>query len=207
MQQAVLNKPHYDEKGFDAWVFEEDHRMYGVFDGMGTSEGARTASNLAAALFFKRRSDSLDALQMGGLIDEASKSIAVHAPNDGTTATVARINSEGELHFAHVGDSRLYVLADGRVSQITADEGIGNRLSNYCGPYTHGCVQAGKLDADQWDAFMICSDGITGDWKDQLLSVEQIEIVMKEYNATDACQKLYQLSKKADDKTVIVVKK
>ena len=207
MNISVVNKPFYDEKGFDAYIMDEDHRMFGIFDGMGTSEGARGAANLAANMFFKRRADGLDAGGMGAIIDDVSKSIAVHFPTDGTTAVVARIDSEGRLHWASVGDSRLYVLKDNRVKQMTADEGVGNRLLNYCGPYTHGCCQIGVLDADQWDTFMMCSDGITGDWKDQLLSDIDIETVLNEYKSHDAAQKLYQLSKKDDDKTVIVVGK
>ena len=54
---------------------------------------------------------------------------------------------------------------------------------------------------------MICSDGITGDWREQLLSDVEIEDVLNEYPALEACQKLYQISKKEDDKTVIVVEK
>lgn len=209
MKSALLSRPYYDDKGFDSNIFDDQHRMYGVFDGMGVSEGARGASALVANLFFKRRADGYDAVQLGGLIDEASKSIAVHFPNDGTTATVARVDSAGILHFAHVGDSRLYVLKDGRVKQVTADEGIGNRLLNYCGPYTHGCVQIGMLDADEWDSFMLCSDGITGDWKEQKLSDKLIEDILTnpEMDVAKMCFALEKESKKDDDKTVIVVAK
>lgn len=207
MESAVFNKPHYDEKGFDTYIFDEDHRMYGVFDGMGVSEGARGAANLVAALFGKERSKGLDAAGLGATIDHASRSIAVSFPNSGTTATITRIDSDGKLHYAHVGDSRLYVMSDKRIKQVTADEGIGNQLTNYCGPYTHGCVQIGILDADQWDSFMICSDGITGDWREQEIGDHLIEMDMAELDATEACQRIYQRSIKEDDKTIIVVKK
>ena len=207
MNVGIKQQPYYDEKGFDVYIYDEEHRMFGVFDGMGTSEGARGAANLAATKFFQVRANGLDAGGLGAVIDEVSKSVAIHFPTDGTTAVVARVDSDGRLHYASVGDSRLYVLKDGRVKQMTADEGVGNRLLNYCGPYTHGCCQIGVLDADQWDTFMMCSDGITGDWKDQLLSDIDIETVLNEYKSHDAAQKLYQLSKKDDDKTVIVVGK
>ncbi len=207
MKIGTLNKPHYDEKGFDAWIADDTHRLFGIFDGMGTSEGARSSSLLVATRFDKLKSTGPDAFALGAEIDLCSRSIAMHFPHDGTTAVVVRVDSENQLHYASVGDSRLYVMKDGRVKQITADEGVGNRLMNYCGPYTHGCVQLGMLEDDQWDSFMLCSDGITGDWKDQLLSDEQIELVLREYEPQDACQKLYQLSKKDDDKTVIVVRK
>lgn len=209
MNAAYINKPHYDEKGFDSWIFDEDHRMFGVFDGMGTREGARGAANLAATKFFKVRSNELDAGGLGSVIDEVSKSIAVHFPIDGTTATVTRVDSEGRLHYAHVGDSRLYVLKNGRVKQMTADEGVGNRLLNYCGPYTHGCCQIGILDADQWDKFMLCTDGITGDWKEQLMEDSYIELILqhKLFSTLEKCDELYKASKKDDDKTVIVVEK
>ena len=207
MRTGVLNKPHYDEKGFDSWIADDGHRLFAIFDGMGTSEGARGAALLAANLFNQKRSTGMDALEMGATIDEASKAIAVHFPTDGTTAVVTRIDSEGNLHWASIGDSRLYVMHETRVKQITTDEGVGNRLLNYCGPYTKGCCQLGMLEPDQWDAFMICSDGITGDWKEQLLSDVDIERVLLDYPPQDACHKLYQISKKDDDKTVIVVEK
>lgn len=207
LEAAALNKPHYDDKGYDTYVSNVGHRVFGVFDGMGVSEGARSSANLAAALFEKNATLGLDAAGLAGLIDQASKSISVHFPHDGTTATIVRVDSDGKLHYAHVGDSRLYIMNDDRIKQITADEGIGNRLTNYCGPFTHGCCQMGIIHEDDWDMFMLCSDGITGDWREQQLSDEEIEMVLREYNGSDACQKLYQLSKKDDDKTVIVVGK
>ena len=207
MNIAVKYVPFYDEQGFDQYILDDEYRLFGVFDGMGTSEDSRGAAQLAALLIQKERSTSPNAIALGALIDQASKSIAVRYATGGTTATVARIDSSGDLHWAHTGDSRLYVMKDHRVRQVTADEGIGNRLLNYCGPYTRGVVQVGEIHTDDWDKFMICSDGITGDWREQLLSDIEIENVLNEYAPPEACQKLYQISKKEDDKTVIVVEK
>ena len=202
-----LNKPYYDEQGYDAFLVNEEHRIFGVFDGMGTSEGARSAAKMASVMFFKRKADGLDASGLGATIDDISKSIAVHYPTDGTTVVIVRIDSEDRLHWACIGDSRLYVMHGKRVKQVTADEGVGNRLLNYCGPYTHGCCQIGVLDDDQWDSFMICSDGITGDWKEQLIRDEMIEMILNEFDPQDAAHELCKISKKDDDKTVIVVRK
>ena len=207
MNVAVKNVPYYDEEGFDSYIFDDDHKLVGIFDGMGTSEDARNAAKLCANLIFKERSTGPNAIALGALIDQASRSIAVSFPNGGTTAVVARVDSKGDLHYASIGDSRLYVLKDKRVKQMTADEGINNQLLNYCGPLTRGCVQIGEIHADDWDKFMLCSDGITGDWREQQIGDHLIEITLAEMGAAAACEKLYQLSKKDDDKTVIVVEK
>lgn len=207
MNFAVKEVPYYDERGFDTYVAVEDHRVFGVFDGMGVSEGARGASGLAAAKFMKVASTSPDGVALGAHIDDVSKSIAVHFPSDGTTATVVRIDSDNNLHYAHIGDSRLYILHDGRLKQVTADEGIENRLTNYCGPYTHGCVQVGFIVANDWSRLMLCTDGITGDFRHQEIGDDMIEMIMSDYNVSAVAEKLYQKSLKNDDKTVIVVEK
>ena len=44
----------------------------------------------------------------------------------GTTATVAAI-SDGRLYLAHIGDSRAYLVRDGKLTQLTLDHTWGNQ--------------------------------------------------------------------------------
>lgn len=208
MDIAYINKPYYDEKGFDNWVVNEEHRLFGVFDGMGTREEARAVALLLGNAFGHKASLGQDCKQLAETINETSRTASAYYPNDGSTATVARIDSKGVLHYAHVGDSRLYVMRNGRIKQITADEGVGNLLLNYVGAYSHGVCQMGSIEAVDWDAFMLCTDGITGDWKPQFIYDDEIERLFTDrLTSKEICRNLVSISKKDDDKTVIVVNK
>lgn len=68
-------------------------------------------------------------------------------------------------HFFHVGDSRLYRLRNGELSQITRDHcanvgGGKSYLTRAMGMDNNLHVDYGKLDLQQDDVFMLSSDGI-----------------------------------------------
>jgi PPM family protein phosphatase len=210
MDIALVQKPFYDETGFDNSVVSEEHRLFGVFDGMGTQEGARAIAGLLSNSFLKHAADGYDCKQLAELIERIARSAAAYWPSNGSTATVVRVDSYGKLHFAHVGDSRLYIMKKGRIKQITADEGVGNMLLNYVGALSHGVCQMGILEADDWDALMLCTDGVTGDWPEQRVSDEEIEGAFNlvrtvgEDGAKTVADMILKMSKKNDDKTIIV---
>lgn len=56
----------------------------------------------------------------------------------GTTMTLVQLDSEGVAHFAHVGDSRAYLLRDGNLRQITVDHTV-----------VHEYVLAGKITPEE----------------------------------------------------------
>lgn len=206
MDIAVINVPFYDEVGFDTYVSEEKHRLFGVFDGMGTQEGARAAATMLANRFHRVTSIAPDAQGLGEIINGVSRALASSYPHNGSTATVARVDSKGVLHYASVGDSRLYVMRRGRIKQMTADEGLGNLLTNYVGAMSRGVLQIGEINPEDWDAFMLCTDGITGDWPEQFIHDQEIEELFDNpVAASYVCSSLVTMSKKEDDKTVIVV--
>jgi len=208
MDIAYINKPHYDDVGYDSWIVNEEHRVFGVFDGMGVSDGARAASMMLSNKFGQVASTGLNAKALGEVINSVSRTLSNMFPNDGSTATVVRINSEGQLYYASIGDSRLYVMRKGRIKQVTSDEGLGNMLTNYVGAYSHGVCQIGEINSDDWDAFMLCTDGITGDWQPQFIYDDEIERLFTDrLTSKEICRDLVSISKKDDDKTVIVVNK
>lgn len=199
MISASVIRPHYDEKGFDTVVVDDINGKYAVFDGMGVSEGARFASSTLKAQFEMAGSQSYqDLAEFLNYVNQIVKK-----QMGGSTATIVKLIGE-ELHFAHLGDSRLYILLDGRVKQITADEGYGNILYNHVGGYK-GVCQLGIIP--KWDKFMICSDGITGDWPEQWIPDSDIEVILNNFDPEEACHELIAASKKNDDKSVIVVTK
>jgi serine/threonine protein phosphatase PrpC len=198
MRVASRQVPYYDEKGYDAMVVNEEIGLFGVFDGMGTSEQSRNAALVAAQIIEDRRPTFVDALvySMNDLI-RAGRAFG----NGGTTATV--LAAGNYLHYAHIGDSRLYVLTGNRLKQITADEGIGNILYNYVGQRSLGLAQLGQIQ--KWDRFMLCTDGVTGDWEEQFIPEDKLESIMLDAKTPEeAVDQILEASSKSDDKSIIV---
>jgi protein phosphatase len=131
----------------DAYLVTD--RLYAVADGMGGHQAGEIASDAAL--------EPLRALDIAAMTDPAevgdALAAAVHDANTlvverarsdpslqgmGTTLTAVAVR-EGQLHVAHVGDSRAYLLRDGeRMSQLTTDHTLVERL-----------VREGRLSRDQ----------------------------------------------------------
>ena len=97
-----------------------------------------------------------------------------------TTLTVGRIDSDGTLGVAHVGDSRLYLYSSGTLQQVTEDhteamrlvrEGLlaldeapdhpgWNVLSNWVGRDT-AWIDRLTIPVAPADRVLVCSDGLT----------------------------------------------
>lgn len=204
IKTAIIIEPYYDTQGYDTYVKDNEHQVYAVFDGMGVSEGSRYASS-----YCKHQTEQNAAListlqppRLARLLDEYSMSIAASSPNGGTTGVIVRIDDDGQLYYAKMGDSRLYIFRDGEVTQIGRDEGEGNMLSNYIGKYSQGCQQWGTVP--NWDKFMLCSDGITGDWPEQFIDPADIKAAFELSTPKKIATQFITLSRKPDDKTIIV---
>lgn len=64
---------------------------------------------------------------MNKAVKDANRRIMMTVPDGGTTLTVALVM--GDLaHFAHVGDSRAYIITDGEIEQLTRDHSLAQRL-------------------------------------------------------------------------------
>jgi serine/threonine protein phosphatase PrpC len=200
MRVASKVIPYYDEEGYDKIVVRESDGMFGVFDGIGVSDSSRWASQTCAEQF-----DKLSAADYRGLVVYLGDMIKLFSsrPDAGTTATVVLVDKDGVLHYAHCGDSRLYITNDERLRQVTIDEGEGNFLSNYVG-LNCKVVQSGTMES--WDKFLLCSDGITGDWPKQRIPDKTIEHILND-STEEALGCLINASSKHDDKSIIIVSK
>lgn len=208
MQVVVKSIPYYDEQGYDTHIANETSKVFGVFDGMGASDDSRFASTTMRKGFerYATTPSRMNFDMLKYVIEVLQKDISVNASHAGTTATVIHIDEFSAIQYAHVGDSRLYVLHNGRVKQITADEGYGNVLYNYVGVNGKGVAQLGQID--DWDMFVLCTDGVTGDWPDQFIKDEDIEgILMSDRTLEEKADAIIAESKKNDDKTLIIGRK
>lgn len=210
MVKAVLKNVAYytniNPKGFDTFICDDKKQIFAVFDGVGTTPGARRAAEKCAEIvgIVTKGGENWQDLRL--ILGQCNTAIrGFNDPQAACTATIASIDFNGHLHYAHMGDSRLYVVNNGRVKQITSDEGVGNQLLNSVGPFTLGVAQAGTV-YDDWQKFMLCTDGITGDWKPNLISDDVIEQCLKAA-AEQAALNVLAAAKKQDDKTVIVVER
>jgi protein phosphatase len=110
----------------DAYVC--DPPLFAIADGMGGAQAGEVASGLAAtALTDSANGGGSGERRVSELIQEANRRVHHRASTDaatmgmGTTMTVALVEADGRVVFGHVGDSRGYLLRDGRLEQLTDD--------------------------------------------------------------------------------------
>ncbi|MBR3322492.1 protein serine/threonine phosphatase 2C family protein, partial [Candidatus Saccharibacteria bacterium] len=199
----------------DSMFIRPDQQMFGVFDGAGGMQGGRNASMLTASVVrefsdhYALMSGSSLAYVLNAANDRVEKS-----PNAGySTAVLAKVikqNGSLKLAYASVGDSRIYIVdKDGNARQITRDEGEGRYITNAIGveaePGQSRVQQFGDIDLHKGDRVVLCSDGITGDYGDDLMSERELGfIVSHSRDSLDASKNLITNARKHDDRTAVV---
>ena len=131
-----------NEDSFGYWEPDEDEsfarkgRLAIVADGMGGYEGGQEASRLAVDTLVEtyRDYDGDDPQQaliegMQAAHEEVRRYGSDHPALQGmgTTCTAAAIVGDA-LHYVHVGDTRLYLIRDGQITQVTRDHSYVGRL-------------------------------------------------------------------------------
>ena len=116
----------------DAYVLAPP--LFAIADGMGGAQAGEIASRLAAAALEDTDSGSLSGPErVRSLIQEANRRVHERSSADpttsgmGTTMTVALVEGD-TVAIGHVGDSRAYLLRDGRLEQLTEDHSLVNEL-------------------------------------------------------------------------------
>ena len=122
----------------DRFVADPQRNLFLVADGMGGQEAGELASGLAAEIIpqvvqdrLAQQEDPRDAVQHA--LAEANAAI-VHAGRNqpagrrmGTTAVVA-VRQADKFYVAGLGDSRAYLIRNGRVDQLTVDHSVAMAL-------------------------------------------------------------------------------
>jgi serine/threonine protein phosphatase PrpC len=161
--------------------------VFAVADGMGGAQAGEVASRLAAESFesVKRGEESPEAY-LKAIARTANARIHRLAQTDasrsgmGTTLTAALVE-EDEVGFAHVGDSRAYLLRDGELKLLTSDHSLVEELrrqgrltdeqaedhpqrsiiTRALGPEREVEVDTMTYRARPGDVYLLCSDGLT----------------------------------------------
>ena len=178
--------------------------LFILADGMGGYAGGQIASHIAveqAAGFFTKDTEKT--------FSEASLKESVLCANEailkekkdnpnlssmGTTMVMAAI-SQDTLYWAHVGDSRLYVMDEGQLSQITVDHSFvmelvtegkiskeemrfhprKNEITRAVGIDDTLKVDTGHLTLKTGDFVLLCSDGLSGMVEDETIQQVLLE--------------------------------
>jgi PPM family protein phosphatase len=203
--------------------FERCGRLVLVTDGMGGCNGGEVASRLAAEtvrdIFVTAkaaqdpRSVLIESFQAAhrAILDLAREEPVLRGM--GTTCC-AVILKHGSMYYAHVGDSRIYLIRGLRAHQLTEDHSvvarmIRNGLLTVDEAQSHGArnviTAALGLDAESvagdfpvdpqellpGDIVLLCTDGLHGLVRDD----EMARATVEEESLTDACRALVALAK------------
>src|SRR5215203_7570370 len=121
--------------------------LFAVADGMGGAKAGEVASGLAAAAVQESDGEGQSGeARVAALIEEANRRVFRRASEDreasgmGTTMTVALVEDD-KVAIGHVGDSRAYLIRNGRLQQLTDDHSLVADL-----------VRSGKLTPEEAEA-------------------------------------------------------
>lgn len=208
----------------DAFYSDIDMRLFAVADGMGGHEAGEVASRLALEAlsgFIRRSAADTDFSWPYGLdgklsFDGNRLRTAIHLANRrvfrtaetnddysgmGTTIVTLLMNG-AHIAVGHVGDSRLYLLRDGRIDQMTQDDSwaatilahnpkahpaelanhpMRNVLTNALGAREQVDVHLAERDLQDGDTLLLCSDGLHG-----VLDAAMLQAVLEQHRDPDA---------------------
>jgi len=169
--------------------------LFAIADGMGGAQAGELASSLAAgAVREDEGAEGSGERRVTEIIQEANRRVYQRSSQDaaasgmGTTMTVALVG-DGSVVFGHVGDSRAYLIRDGRLEQLTEDHSLVAELvrSGKLSPeeaethpqrsvITRALGTDPDVDVDSFsietvpgDLFMLCSDGLTSMVEDDVI--------------------------------------
>jgi serine/threonine protein phosphatase PrpC len=155
--------------------------LFAVADGMGGHQGGEVASSLALETIGKGDGP------LEQLVREANVAVYERAAKDpglaGMGTTLTAVVADGDvLRLAHVGDSRAYMLRDGKLQRLTKDHTVVERLvdegkltaqeaeihpqrsilTRALGVDESLQVDQGAIEPRPGDRLLLCSDGLTG---------------------------------------------
>ncbi len=216
-----------NEDRYAYWEPADDHdvplkgRLAIVADGMGGYEGGQEASRIAVeaieevyatTIVGDPRSWLLAGFQTAHnrIQEYGAKYPDLHGM--GTTCTAIAL-LDHQLYYAHVGDSRLYLVRDALASRITHDHSYVTRLVD------NGIIRAEEAEShpqrhiltaalgagasvtpdapedpvmlESGDVLVLCTDGLWGQ-----LSDREIQDIVTGKTAVDICQTLVETAKK-----------
>jgi serine/threonine protein phosphatase PrpC len=203
--------------------------LLALSDGMGGAQAGEIAS--ALVLDSLQRAMSRDARgaiheQLESAVQRANRNVFEEAKSEnkhGMGATLTALFVRGdEAYIAEVGDSRGYLLRNGRLRQVTrdqsmvqmlVDQGVMSKEDARRAPGKNVILQAvglapdvrvaiGKLELRRGDRLLLCSDGVTNQIND-----DELREILTRSEPRAACETMIALANDRggeDNETVIV---
>ncbi len=217
----------------DEELWRRRGHVFVVADGMGAHAAGELASKMAADGIphnYHKINDQPPVWAIAKAVEEINDQInqRVQANIDfqgmGTTSSVLVLLPQGAV-VAHVGDSRVYRLRGDTLEQLTFDHSLlwemraagqldpeslatfvpKNIITRSLGPHPHVQVDLeGPFPLEVGDTFMLCSDGLTGQVRD-----EEIGAILRGFSPQEATRALVDLANLRggpDNITVIAVR-
>lgn len=212
-------------------ILEQRGRLYVVTDGVGGYLAGEVASRLAVEIicndYYEEEGAIAEALSKA--IQKANRRIHREAQEAtkkkmGTTVVAAVVRGN-ELHIAHAGDSRAYLLRNGKIHQLTEDHSWvqtqvkagaltpvearrhpqRNVITRCLGNKPKLKVDSNKHSIEKGDSIILCTDGLS-----EMVDDERIkELVLDTPNPQSAAQRLIEeanLNGGRDNIAAVVIK-
>ena len=161
--------------------------LFAVADGMGGHAAGEVASEIAVRVLSELAPEHPDGEALGRAIEEANRAVIQAAREGrgrqgmGTTMTAAMLEGE-RLVIAQVGDSRAYLLHQGKLQQLTRDHSLmadmieagqltpeearthpqRSVITRALGSDAHLHPDIYEINVETGDRLLICSDGLSG---------------------------------------------
>jgi serine/threonine protein phosphatase PrpC len=212
----------------DAYLVHDP--VFAVADGMGGHRGGDVASNLALESLQANEEGSTaqDFRDLVEQIKSANQRVLERGEADrnlrgmGTTLT-AILAADGKAHVAHVGDSRAYMLRDGKLQQLTEDHTLVQRMvregrlteeearshqqrsvvTRALGVDENIPVDELTLDLKEGDRLLLCTDGLSSMVRNDTIQ----DILASESDPQKAADRLVEEANQAggDDNITVVL--
>jgi serine/threonine protein phosphatase PrpC len=176
---------------------------------MGGHRGGETASRLTVesigAAFettTRENNSTFSADWLAEVIREANREVHAAAQADtnlrgmGTTVVSVLIDIDGRAFVSHVGDSRAYLLRDGKFERLTDDHSVGemqrrgmlteeeaarhprrNEILRSVGVDSEVEPETRELELQPGDSLMLCSDGLCGVLNDTRIHATMVDAI------------------------------
>ena len=200
----------------DAAWFDEARAVFAVADGMGGHLAGEVASRMAieAVQRMARENERPGIAALREAVACAHETILAHAQDHiecagmGTTLSVLWLG-ENYAYIAHVGDSRIYRLREGSLTQITQDHSLveelvraglitreqarthprRNIITRALGTQGDNTPDMLAADTRSGDLWLLCTDGLTG-----MVPDDEIERTQRDCGIEAAADRLLALA-------------
>ena len=215
---------------FASYLEKEEFKIYVVADGMGGHNAGEVASQMAAKQIVSYVDEEFSLSKREDLIVEAIKKVNrdifdfsntnENLSGMGTTVTACFI-TERFIQVANVGDSCCLAIRNNEIEKITKDHSLvqelvdsgsisekqaqnhskKNIITRALGTSATVSVDIFQLENNQYDLYILCSDGLTN----ELTKEEILNVVIEEENYIDMANKLVYLAKEKGGRDNITV--